>query len=89
MKALGFIAAALLGALGVAPASAAPVAPAATLAVAGVAGAGQTVVRERTVVRRDRRGYRGNRWGSRRVCTTRYRHGRQIRTCRMVRGRRY
>lgn len=92
MKILGLIAAGLLGAVTLAPASAsaAPVAAgSATLMVAGVVVAPQAVVvRERTVVRRGP-GYRGgHRWGNRRVCTNRWRGNRKIRTCRTVRYRR-
>ncbi|MEG3124679.1 hypothetical protein [Sphingomonas sp. GB1N7] len=92
MKILGLIAAGLLGAVTLAPASAsaAPVAAgSATLMVAGVVVAPQAVVvRERTTVRRGP-GYRGgNRWANRRVCTNRWRGNRKIRTCRSVRYRR-
>ncbi|KQS01412.1 hypothetical protein ASG11_17200 [Sphingomonas sp. Leaf357] len=91
MKILGLIAAGLLGAVTLAPASAsaAPVAAgSATLMVAGVVVAPQAVVvRERTTVRRGP-GYRGNRWATRRVCTNRWRGHRKIRTCRQVRYRR-
>lgn len=94
MKFLGLIAAGLLGAMTLAPAtaSAAPAAAgSATLIAAGVVVAPQAVVvRERTVVRRGP-GYRNdrrNRWSTRRVCTNRWRGNRKIRTCRQVRYRR-
>ena len=92
MKVFGLIAAGLLGAMAVAPASAsaAPVASATTLTTAGVAVAGQAVVRDRHDVRRGpqaRRGHHG-RWATRRVCTNRWQHGRKIRSCKNVRYRR-
>jgi len=94
MKFLGLIAAGLLGAVTLTPAtaSAAPVAAGSSaLVAAGLVVAPQAVVvRERTVVRRGP-GYRNdrrNRWSSRRVCTNRWRGNRKIRTCRQVRYRR-
>jgi hypothetical protein len=96
MKMFAMIAAGLLGLAATAPttAVAAPVATVTTTTVAPVQE--RVVVRERTVVRRDDRGFRGdrgyrngrNRWGTRQVCTNRWRHGRKVRTCRSVRYRR-
>jgi hypothetical protein len=86
MKMFAMIAAGLLGLAATAP----------TTAVAAPVVQERVIVRERTVVRRDDRGFRGdrgyrngrNRWGTRQVCTNRWRHGRKIRTCRSVRYRR-
>ena len=70
------------------------------IAAAPAEAQGRTVVTERTVVREDRPRYRETRrytqrrtvrrddrrrYSTRRVCTTRYRDGRRIRTCRTVR----
>lgn len=87
MKMFAMIAAGLLGLAATAPTAA--VAAPVTTTVEPVQE--HVVVRERTVVRHDDRGYRGyrgNRWGSRRVCTNRWRHGRKVRICRSVRYRR-
>ncbi|SEM43698.1 hypothetical protein SAMN05192583_0205 [Sphingomonas gellani] len=46
----------------------------------------RTVVRERTVVRHDDRGYHHRRVHTRRVCQREWRHGHRERVCRTVRS---
>ena len=85
MKIFALVAAGLLGMAATAPAAA--VAAPAPVAAAPVQE--RVIVRERTTVRHDdRRGFRGPRWGSRRVCTNQWRHHRKVRVCRTVRYRR-
>jgi hypothetical protein len=65
----------MLGAAGLMAAATAPVPAAAQQ---------RTTTVTRTVVK-----HSGPRWGTRKVCNTRWRNGRKIRTCRTVRYRRY